>query len=110
MSYENVKNFRSRLKERATYVLGGKCQICGYDKCIQALDFHHVNPEEKTADFNANANRSWQTTREEIKKCILLCANCHREIHYNIIPCPTEIIKDDESANKQLQNLIKHDR
>lgn len=81
MSYENVKNFRSRLKERATYVLGGKCQICGYDKCIQALDFHHVNPEEKTADFNANANRSWQTTREEIKKCILLCANCHRETH-----------------------------
>jgi hypothetical protein len=34
MSYENVKNFRTRLKERATYVLGNKCQICGYDKCI----------------------------------------------------------------------------
>lgn len=86
MSYENVKSFRNRLKERATYVLGDKCQICGYDKCIQALDFHHVNPEEKASDFNANANRSWQITRDEIKKCILLCANCHREVHAGLIP------------------------
>lgn len=85
MSYENIKNFRTRLKERATYVLGNKCQICGYDKCIQALDFHHVNPEEKEFDFKGNTNRSWQATRNEIQKCILLCANCHREVHAGLI-------------------------
>lgn len=86
MSYQNIKSFRARLKERATYVLGNKCQICGYDKCISALDFHHINPEEKSVEFNKNANRSWATTREEIKKCILLCANCHREVHAGLIP------------------------
>ncbi len=85
MSYENVKNFRSRLKERATYVLGGKCQNCGYDKCIQALEFHHINPEEKEFSFGTNTNRSWEATREELKKCILLCANCHREAHAGVI-------------------------
>lgn len=85
MSYENVKNFRIRLKERATYVLGSKCQLCGYNKCIQALDFHHVNPEEKGLDFKRNANRSWSSTRNEIQKCILLCANCHREVHAGLI-------------------------
>lgn len=86
-SYAYIKSFRARLKERATYVLGDKCQLCGYNKCIQALEFHHVNPEEKELDFGINANRSWAATREEIKKCVLLCANCHREVHaglYNL--------------------------
>ena len=85
MSYTNVKNFRTRLKERAVYVLGGSCQLCGYNKCIQALDFHHVNPAEKEANFNDNANRSWSITRSEIAKCLLLCANCHREVHAGLI-------------------------
>ena len=107
MSYENVKSFRNRLKERATYVLGGECQICGYDKCIQALDFHHVNPEEKTADFNTNANRSWQTTREEIKKCVLLCANCHREVHAGLIPLETLSSSFNEEKAKEIDQLVE---
>lgn len=85
MSYQNVKDFRARLKERAVYVMGGKCQCCGYDKCITALEFHHLNPEEKDFTFGTNCNRSWQTTRNEIQKCILVCANCHREIHAGLI-------------------------
>ena len=107
MSYENVKSFRNRLKERATYVLGGKCQICGYDKCIQALDFHHVNPEEKSSDFNANTNRSWQTTRDEIKKCILLCANCHREVHAGVIPLENLSPSFNEERAKEIDQLVE---
>ena len=107
MSYENVKSFRNRLKERATYVLGGKCQICGYDKCIQALDFHHVNPEEKSANFNANTNRSWQTTREEIQKCILLCSNCHREVHAGLIPLESLSSSFNEERAKEIDQLVE---
>lgn len=106
MSYEHVKNFRIRLKERATYVLGNKCQICGYDKCIQALEFHHINPEEKTLDFKDNPNRSWEKTRNEIKKCILLCANCHREVHAGLINLTSLTSSFSEERALEIDNLV----
>ena len=85
MSYQRVKDFRVRLKERAVYVMGGKCSICGYDKCQSALEFHHLNPEEKEFTFSSNTNRAWSIVREELKKCTLVCSNCHREIHSEYI-------------------------
>ena len=57
------------------------CAICGYDKCDGALDFHHVNPKDKKFLINYTALSKKDNT-EELNKCILLCANCHREIHY----------------------------
>lgn len=107
MSYENVKSYRLRLKQRAVYVLGGKCQCCGYDKCIQALDFHHVNPEEKEYNFNENANRSWDHTKEEIKKCLLVCANCHREIHAGFIDSTKLVSSYDEEKAKEIDQQVK---
>lgn len=85
MSYTDVKNFRHRLKERSVYVMGEKCQCCGYNKCITALEFHHLNPKEKDFSFGSNTNRSWYDTQKELQKCILVCANCHREIHQGLI-------------------------
>ena len=85
MSYQSVKNSRERLKKRMVYVMGDKCQCCGYDKCISALEFHHINPEEKKFTFSANTNRGWATVVPELKKCVLVCANCHREIHSGLI-------------------------
>lgn len=106
MGYNDIKNFRQRLKERAVYVLGGKCQCCGYDKCIQALDFHHLNPSEKDFNFNDNSNRSWKTTREEIKKCILVCSNCHREIHYGLIDNNLLVSSFNEDRAKEIDDLV----
>ena len=62
---------------------GGKCEICGYDKNIAALDFHHVNPENKSFELDARrlSNTSMEKLLEEADKCILVCSNCHREIH-----------------------------
>lgn len=65
--------------------LGGKCSSCGYDKCMDALEFHHTNPNEKDENFNTWQHWSLDRRLDEIKKCILLCANCHREIHENDI-------------------------
>ena len=106
MSYQNVKTFRQRLKERAVYVLGSKCQICGYNKCITALEFHHINPQEKDINFNDNANRSWEKTRKELQKCILVCANCHREIHAGLIDNSQLLSSFNEDKAKEIDQLV----
>ena len=106
MSYKCVKNSRTRLKKRAVYVMGGKCQVCGYDRCLQALDFHHINPDEKAFTIQENCNRSWETVSAEIKKCALLCSNCHRELHNGLIE---EILTSpyDEEKALEISRLIE---
>jgi hypothetical protein len=60
---------------------GGACQLCGYDRCIAALGFHHRDPAEKSfALSQRGVARSLATARGEAAKCILLCANCHAEV------------------------------
>lgn len=71
---------RRRLKERAVAHAGGKCERCGYDKYVGALEFHHRDPTQK--DFSVGTtSKGWDTIKEEVEKCMLLCANCHREVH-----------------------------
>lgn len=77
---EAVSRRRKKLKEKAVEFLGGKCEKCGYDKCIAALEFHHLYGK----DFGLSARgltRSWEKVEKELRKCQLLCANCHREVH-----------------------------
>ena len=108
MSYQNIKDFRQRLKERATYVLGDKCACCGYNKCIQALEFHHLNPAEKDFSFSDNTNRSWEDTRKEIQKCILVCANCHREIHYGLIDNSLLQSSFNEERAQEIDTIVEN--
>nr|UWG87036.1 MAG: NinG protein [Bacteriophage sp.] len=63
---------------------GGKCEKCGYDKNISALEFHHKNPEEKDfqLDIRKFSNSNLDSLQKELDKCELLCANCHRELHH----------------------------
>ena len=63
--------------------LGGCCSKCGYNKNLAALEFHHIDPESKEfqIDIRRLSNTSMDKLQEEIHKCILLCANCHREEH-----------------------------
>lgn len=73
---------RKKLKEELIKILGGKCQSCGYNKCDAAFDFHH---KEGTKENNINwflKNSSKEKLLKEAKKCVLLCANCHRELHH----------------------------
>lgn len=59
------------------------CQKCGYNKSAAALDFHHLDPNEKDTTIARMTSNRYQldTVYEEIKKCVVLCANCHREFH-----------------------------
>jgi predicted transcriptional regulator len=77
---------RRDIKLRAIDYKGGECQVCGYDKYPGALQFHHLDPNEK--DFNIayrGHSRSWKSVKEELDKCIMVCANCHAEIHGEFI-------------------------
>ena len=60
---------------------GNKCSKCGYDKCTAALEFHHLDPSQKENGV-IGSTASLKKQREEAAKCVLLCANCHRETHH----------------------------
>ncbi len=77
-----------RIKRDAVNYKGGKCQICGYNNCMTALEFHHLDPNEKDKNLNSRGidrRKSLNTMKPELDKCILVCCRCHREIHENII-------------------------
>ena len=77
------RNRRKELKLKAVNYKGGSCEKCGYNKCLDALTFHHINPAEK--DFQISEMcRKWETVKNELDKCILVCSNCHLEIHSEI--------------------------
>jgi hypothetical protein len=75
---------RLTVKEESLAYKGGKCEKCGYDRCVAALEFHHRNPEEKLFSISRLGHkRSKEVLQQELDKCDLLCANCHREVHHN---------------------------
>jgi len=80
-NYRHVKDIRRRNKEKAVALKGGKCVKCGYNKSIRALEFHHTDATEKEFNPSGNMNMAWHKIEKEIEKCILVCSNCHREIH-----------------------------
>ena len=83
-NYKNQKLRGLKRKYEAVLQRGGKCERCGYDKNLSALEFHHRNPEEKEFQIDERhfSNRSLEILQKELDKCDLLCANCHREIHH----------------------------
>ena len=86
-----VAKRRKKIKEMAIEHKGGRCCICGYNKCNSALDFHHTG-DKKFGLSVCGLTRSWEKTKAELNKCILVCANCHREIHEGITQPPEETL------------------
>ena len=89
-----VAKRRKKIRHMAIDYLGGKCLTCGYDKCSAALDFHHI--DERTKSFGLSQDgmtRSWERTKKELDKCVLLCANCHREYHAGDLQLPMETLR-----------------
>jgi len=79
----NKRSERRKRKEKLVKILGGKCTKCGYNKSITALSFHHVNPKNKSFDISGNGSllKDWNILLTEAMKCVLLCLNCHAELH-----------------------------
>lgn len=75
-------NIRRKLliRKNREYKLSLGCSICGYSKCANALEWHHPNKDKEFTPSN-KIQQSWRLFLKEINKCILLCSNCHREVH-----------------------------
>jgi hypothetical protein len=71
-------------------MLGGKCVVCGYDKCKSALEPHHVDGSTKdlSAKRSTMSKLSEKFLEKEMKNCVLLCCRCHREIHAGVCTLP----------------------
>jgi hypothetical protein len=72
---------RNIRKAKFVEMSGQVCQRCGYEGFLAALEFHHVNPEEKDrtpANLFTGGALPEETIYAELDKCVLLCANCHR--------------------------------
>jgi hypothetical protein len=80
------KQRQQNLKKEMINYKGGECQVCGYSRYQGALEFHHTNPNLK--DFNISNLKHYkldEVVKEELDKCVLVCSNCHREIHGGLI-------------------------
>lgn len=111
---ENPNNFTNQYNRALVRKLhlielrDGKCEKCGYANNLSALEFHHKNPSEKEVTLNLRhlSNMSLEKIYKEFKKCLILCANCHREHHnpeMTIINIKNKISQFDEF--KKIKNL-----
>ena len=102
-----VIDFIKRRKSNLIKVFGSKCCICGFDKWQSALEFHHVNPEEKSFGIMTDhVTKSLESQLIELKKCILVCANCHRGIHANELLVPDNW---KDTYNEDIANQLREE-
>ena len=82
---------RKKIKQLSLDYKGNMCQSCGYNKCGGALELHHIVPKTKSFGIGEKGyTRSWEKVKAELDKCILLCANCHREAEAGILQLSSE--------------------
>jgi transposase len=88
---ERVSRRRRKMKVMLVAEAGGHCVLCGYDRCVSALHFHHVDPSTKRFHLSMQGvTRSLATVRAEMSKCVLLCANCHAEVEAGLARLPAQ--------------------
>jgi transposase len=82
---ERVSQRRRKVKETLIAEAGGRCVLCGYERCAAALHFHHLDPATKSFHLGMQGvGRSIASARAEMMKCVLLCANCHAEVEQGV--------------------------
>lgn len=102
---EAVINHIKKRKRDLVEVMGGKCCICGFNSFIEALEFHHIDPKTKEFGIGATGSMTKALTAqlEEVKKCALLCSNCHKGVHCGYLQLPDKIYYNQQLAD----NLLK---
>jgi hypothetical protein len=85
---EWVLRRKQKIKRLLVEEAGGRCAVCGYDRCIINLTFHHVDPARKSFGLSMDTTKALAAYREEMRKCVLVCANCHGEIEAGLVPSP----------------------
>lgn len=81
-----MKERREAQKRVAIDYKGGACVVCGYNRCARSLAFHHCDPTKKEFGLSSKGLlKEWSVIKVELDKCVLLCSNCHMEVHTGII-------------------------
>ena len=104
----SVTRTQRRKKQKAIERFGGKCVICGYNKCLAALEFHHISNKLHSPAY-VIGRWSWDRAKKELDKCIVLCANCHREAEYGVLPpeeCRNKVLPFVEKTCPVCHNLF----
>jgi transposase len=97
---EAVARRRRKVKQVLVDDAGGRCRLCGYDRSVAALEFHHLVPAEKSFSLShRGVARSLEKARAEAKKCALLCANCHAEVEAGLIKLAPDDVAGLQSRN-----------
>lgn len=107
-SAEKKMFWRKTIKHRMVEAFGKKCICCGqsFEDCC--YDLHHLEPNQKDftlSQLNYNSAKTWNKIRDELKKCCLVCSNCHRLIHNGFLPFPTESTFNEEYYEWELTNF-----
>ena len=109
MGAKNVTAARQKRKQELVYIMGGKCVLCGYDKCIAALEFHHIDKNQKERQLSSGNCHSWEEDVKEVKKCALVCSNCHKEIEFFKLNIETTFDEEkykEITAQKEKEKVI----
>jgi hypothetical protein len=91
----SVTRRKRRVRVELIAAGGGRCAVCGYERCAQNLHFHHVDPARKRLELGSHRGASLAVFLNELEKCVLLCANCHGEVEAGIMrsPAPGSVFK-----------------
>jgi hypothetical protein len=101
---EQVADKRRRIKRQLVIEAGGRCELCGYHRCVAALQFHHLDRAAKRfALSQQGVSRSLAEARDEAAKCVLLCANCHAEVESGVVDSPVR--STDDGAPSRVAQL-----
>ena len=101
---------RKKIKAMIIKYKGGKCILCGYANLPAVFDLHHIKASTKNFGISGQGlTRSWKSVKKEADKCVLLCANCHREVHAGMVQLPRgiEVEKRGELSRKSLSKTGK---
>ncbi len=102
-----LTKYRNKLKKLSVDLHGGKCIVCGYARCLRALQFHHINPKDKSFNLSKYSHLSHKTYLEECKKCALLCSNCHCEVEEGLIELDFNQNEIIEKISNKIKELYK---
>lgn len=93
---EAVKRWREHTKKRIVAAMGGSCVCCGYHTCDEALACHHLEKKEMSMGALRANIRAWRVIVKELRKCVLVCHNCHTELHHSTRKLPKDVRRFDE--------------
>lgn len=109
MSSQATSDFRRRRKENLIKVCGEQCALCGYNRIPAGLEFHHIDPAHKKYGIASQGTcHNLEADLTEVKKCILVCANCHREIHNNFYS--VEDLWDKQIFNEDYAQYLRDEK